>query len=132
LTLLLAVLVLALVAAGCGSGDDDGSTAPATAAPTATGTPGGAGGGEAAGDAVVVDMKNIQFEPKDVTVDAGQTIRWENLDTVDHDAVATSGADFESDQFGQGGTFEFTPEAAGKIEYVCTLHPGMEGTITVR
>lgn len=124
--LLLLLAATALIAAGCGS-DDNGSTA-TTSAPASTSASGGGGGS----GTVTVDMKNIQFAPKDITVDKGQTIKWENLDTVDHDAVATSGADFKSDQFGKGGTYEFTPEQSGKIEYECTLHPGMVGTITVR
>jgi len=126
-TLVLLLAAAALVAAGCGS-DSSSSTSTASSAPASTASSGGGGGG----GAVTVDMKNIQFEPKDITVDKGQTIKWENLDTVDHDVVADSGADFKSDQFGKGGTFEFTPDQAGKIEYECTLHPGMTGTITVR
>jgi plastocyanin len=124
-TLLLLLAALALLAAGCGSDDDGSSTTSAAtgAAPPAT---------EGADLPVVVEMKNIQFDPKTVTVDVGETIRWENLDTVDHDAVATSGADFKSDQFGKGGTFDFTPDQPGPIEYECTLHPGMVGTIEVR
>jgi plastocyanin len=119
-TLPLAILAaLALVAAGCGSDSGSSSTSATAATPDASG-------------AVVVDMKNIQFSPKDITVDAGQKIKWENLDTVEHDVKADSGADFDSDDFGKGGTYEFTPDKAGKIEYECTLHPGMVGTITVR
>ena len=129
--LLLLLAAAALIAAGCGSNDSGStSTAPATSAPASTSASGSTAAG--ASGTVTVDMKNIQFAPKDITVDKGQTIKWENLDTVDHDAVATSGATFKSDQFGKGGTFEFTPDKAGKIEYVCTLHPGMVGTITVR
>jgi plastocyanin len=117
----------ALVAAGCGS-NNSSSTSTGSSAPASTGgsESGGARGG------VTVDMKNIQFDPKSITVKKGQTIKWVNLDTVDHDVVANSGASFKSDQFGKGGTFEFTPKKAGKIDYVCTLHPGMTGTITVQ
>jgi plastocyanin len=127
-SLVVLLAAAALVAAGCGS-DSSSSTSTGSSAPASTGGGGGGGGG---GGAVTVDMKNIQFEPKDITVDQGQTITWKNLDTVDHDVVADSGADFKSDQFGNGGTFEFTADQAGKIEYECTLHPGMTGTITVR
>jgi plastocyanin len=45
--------------------------------------------------------------------------------------TAKSGASFHSDNFGQGGTYEFTPKKAGTIKYTCTLHPGMDGTLTV-
>ncbi len=132
-TLLPFVAVLALVAAGCG-GDDDDSGSATTAAPAATAPAPAAEGTDtaAAGEVVTVDMKNIQFSPKDITVKVGQTVKWVNQDSVDHDAVAEKGADFKSDQFGQGGTFEWTADKAGKVDYVCTLHPGMVGTITVR
>jgi plastocyanin len=45
--------------------------------------------------------------------------------------VAQEGADFESDTFGEGGTFSYTPDRPGTIAYVCTIHPGMDGTLTV-
>ena len=35
------------------------------------------------------------------------------------------------DNFGQGGTYSYTPTKPGKIEYTCTLHPGMDGELTV-
>jgi plastocyanin len=126
LALLIAAAALALVAVGCGS---DNSSSTSTASSTSSSGGEGSGGG---GGGVTVDMKNIQFSPKDITVNAGQTIRWQNLDTVDHDVVADSGADFKSDQFGKGGTFEYKPTKAGEIDYECTLHPGMTGKITVR
>ncbi|UGS33944.1 cupredoxin domain-containing protein [Capillimicrobium parvum] len=126
-SLVLLLAAAALVAAGCGS-NGSSSTSTGSSAPASTGSSGSSGGG----GAVTVDMKNIQFEPKDITVNQGQTITWKNLDTVDHDVVAQSGATFKSDQFGNGGTFKFTADKAGKIDYVCTLHPGMTGTITVR
>jgi plastocyanin len=123
-SLLLLTAVLALAVAGCGSDSDSSSTSTSTPAAAATTA--------ASGDTVTVDMKNIQFSPKDVTVDVGQTVKWVNLDSVDHNAVADSGADFKSDIFGKDGTFEWTAAQAGKVEYECTLHPGMVGTITVR
>ena len=45
--------------------------------------------------------------------------------------MAEEGADFESELIQKDGTYEYTADAAGTIEYVCTLHPGMDGTITV-
>jgi plastocyanin len=126
LLLLFAALALGLFAAGCGS-DDESSSEPAASQPAETQSSGSGGG-----DVVTVAMKNIQFDPKTVTVDPGQTIRWENLDTVDHDVVATEGDGPKSDTFGKGGTYEFTPKTAGTIQYECTLHPGMVGTIEVR
>jgi plastocyanin len=117
---LLAMLALALAVAGCG-GDDNGSD-------------GGSGTttqSSAAGGGVEVKLQNIQFSPKETTVKVGQKVTWVNEDSTDHDVTADSGADFKSDAFGNGATFEFTPDKAGTIRYECTIHPGMTGTLTV-
>ena len=76
-------------------------------------------------------MKNIQFAPKDVTVKVGQTVKWVNQDTVDHNVTAKSGASFKSDLFGNGASYEWKATKAGTMKYVCTVHPGMDGTMTV-
>jgi plastocyanin len=76
-------------------------------------------------------MKNIQFAPKDVTVKVGQTVKWVNQDTVDHDVKADSGQ-FKSGLFGKGQSFEWKADKAGTVSYVCTVHPGMTGKITVQ
>jgi plastocyanin len=76
-------------------------------------------------------MKNIQFAPNDATVKVGTKVTWTNDDSVDHNVTAKSGADFKSSDFGNGGTYTFTPKQAGTIKYTCTLHPGMDGTLTV-
>jgi plastocyanin len=123
LALLPLLAVIAALAAGCGGSDSGGSSSTSTA----SSKPASSGGG-----AVTVSMKNIQFAPKDVTVKKGQTITWRNDDTVDHNVTATSGASFKSDNFGNGGSFKFKAAKAGTIKYVCTIHPGMDGTLTVR
>jgi len=76
-------------------------------------------------------MKNIQFAPTSVTAKVGQTVKWTNDDSVDHNVTAKSGATFKSSNFGQGGTYSFKAAKAGTISYVCTIHPGMVGTIIV-
>ena len=114
-------LALALAVAGCGGGDDNGSD-------------GGSGTttqSSSAGGGVEVKLQNIQFSPKETTVKVGQKVTWVNDDSTDHDVTADSGADFKSDTFGNGGTFDFTPDKAGTIRYECTIHPGMTGTLTV-
>jgi plastocyanin len=119
---LCAALAIAIVAAGCGGNDNGGSS---TAASTAASQSSSAGG------AVAVSMKNIQFAPKETTVKVGQKVTWTNDDTTDHNVTAESGASFKSKNFGNGGTFSFTPDKAGTIKYVCTIHPGMTATLTV-
>ena len=83
-------------------------------------------------------MKNIQFDPKDITVKAGEEITFTNDEAVAHDVHKTSGPgeDFASGPTGgmqEGDTFELTLDKPGKYEYVCDVHaPGMAGRITVK
>jgi plastocyanin len=118
---LCAVLALALGLAACGGGDDNGGGSTSTTSAASSG-----GGGE-----VEIKMQNIQFAPKDTTVKVGQKVKWVNEDTTDHNVTSDSGADFKSDDFGKGSSFEFTPDKAGTIKYECTLHPGMTATLNV-
>ena len=123
LVALCAVLALALGLAACGGSSGGGSTSASTSAPSSSS--GGSGGG------VTIKMQNIQFSPKDTTVKVGQKVTWTNDDNTDHNVTADSGADFKSKDFGNGGTFSFTPDKAGTIKYVCTIHPGMTATLNV-
>jgi plastocyanin len=79
----------------------------------------------------LISMRNVAFSPASATVKIGQTVTWTNADRAAHNVVATSGATFHSSRFGIGGTFRFRAERPGRITYVCTLHPGMNGTITI-
>ena len=129
--LLLAPLTAAVLAvAGCG-GDDEADTASAPAeAPAAESTESSAAPAPEA-NAVAIGMKGLQFDPKEVTVKVGTTVTWTNLEDIPHNVVAEKGAEFESDTFGKDGTYEFEAAEAGTVEYVCTLHPGMEGILSV-
>src|SRR6476646_10549269 len=91
----------ALIAAGCGSSDDKSSS---DSAPT---TPAAGNDTSAAATNTAISMKDIQFDPKEDAVKVGQTVTWTNDDSVDHNVTATSGADFKSSDFGQGGTYKF-------------------------
>jgi plastocyanin len=118
--------VVALAVAGCGGGDDNGGSTASSSAPASTSSSSSSGGG------VAINMQNIAFDPKDVTVKVGQKVTWTNGDSTDHNVTADSGADFKSKDFGKGGTFSFTPTKAGTIKYECTIHPGMVATLNVQ
>ena len=109
-----------LALAGCGSSSSSSTSTSSSTTPAASSS-----------GAITIAMQNIQFAPKDQTVKVGQKVTWVNKDTVDHDVTATKGASFKSSLFGKGKSFSFTPTKAGTIQYVCTVHPGMEGTLTV-
>jgi len=129
LPLLLLLAVVALAFAGCGgsSNDSSGGSSKSTG-----GTQSQSGGGSSSGGGpVAVQMKDIAFSPATVTVKVGQKVTWTNDDSVPHNVTSKSGETIDSGNFNQGGTFSFTPTKAGTIDYVCTIHPGMEGKIVV-
>lgn len=134
LYLVLACLALGLVASGCGGDDEDSGSSADQPADTAADSP-PAGAAPAKG-AVEVGMQNIEFDPTDVTVKKGGTITWTNNESVPHDVTKEDGPgpDFSSGDpggMGEGDTFEHTFDAVGEINYVCTIHSNMTGTITV-
>jgi len=114
LTVLLALLGIG--AAACGEDDGGAQGASSQACPSG---------------AVVIEMADLKFDPEEATAGVGQDICWTNEETIDHNAVAESGADFESELFGKGETFTTSVDTPGTVEYVCTIHPGMVGTIQV-
>jgi plastocyanin len=130
LAMLLACLALGLVVAACGDDDDGGggggNGAATTEEPAGGGEDGGGGGG-----GTEVSMEGIAFEPAEVTVSAGDTVTWTNNDSVAHDVTADSFSSGEAGGMAGGDTFEHTFEEAGTFDYVCTVHPGMEGTVVV-
>lgn len=117
--------IVALAAAGCGSSNSSSTSSGSSSGGSSTGAASSSSGG------VAIKMQNIAFDPKDVTVKVGQKVTWTNEDTVDHNVTSQSGESIKSDNFGNGGTFSFTPTKAGTIKYVCTIHPGMTATLTV-
>lgn len=76
----------------------------------------------------VVYLRNLTFEPAHLTVETGATVEWVWDDgALKHDV---SGDGFASELVAEG-TFAHTFDEPGTYGYVCTIHPGMEGTVTV-
>ena len=132
--LVLLIACLALTLAACGDDDDDdggGGSSETTTEQTDTGTaPSGGGGGGTA----EVDIPDISFEPKSLTVKAGTTVTWTNSDDVPHTVTKEGGpgGKFDSGPLNPGQSFSYTPTKAGTIQYLCSFHQGMVGTIVVK
>ena len=115
---LLPLLASTVLLAACGSDDESGGS---------QSTP--ASSGAAPGQ---VDMVDLKFEPKSISVAVGDTVTWTNKENVPHNVVnKQDGEQPKSELFNEGGTYSWTPTEPGTIEYVCTIHPGMEGTVEV-
>ena len=136
LAVLSSVVALGLVASGCGGGNDNSSSSGGGGGASKTPAKPAAGSGGTAAKTVQVSMKNIQFSPKSISVAKGATVKWTNNDSVNHDVTKKGGPGPQfasgSGNLAKGDTYEQTFKTAGQITYVCTVHPGMEGTITVK
>jgi len=123
----LACLALTLGGAfvgACGGGDKDssaGEQAPATET--------SAGGESSASQPVVVTMQGSQNMPEAIDVNVDQKIEWRNEDGYAHTVTSTSGEKIDSGNFTD--SFSYSPKRAGTIDYVCTIHSGQGGKITV-
>lgn len=77
-----------------------------------------------------VSIKRSSFSPATVNITAGDTIRWRNDDTHNHQVVSTTGT-FASPVLRPGRTYFFKFEVAGTYRYRDALVPTSVGTIKV-
>jgi plastocyanin len=117
----------ALVLAACGNsgGASGGGT---SCAPT-----GGSSSGSGTAVVKVVSDPNTvgKFDPSTVTVTAGQSVEWDFADNsgTPHTVTANDGSFDSCSQ--TSGKFVVTFSKAGDVQYHCTLHAQMLGTVKV-
>lgn len=102
--LLLPLLVVSALVVGA---------APATPASTAT-----------------VQIKRSSFVPATATVKTGDTVKWVNSDTQNHQVVSNNGS-FVSPILGPGKTYSHRFDAAGTYHYHDGLNAAVKGTVKV-
>ena len=83
-----------------------------------------------AADAMIV-MKNFDFSPMDVTVTAGSTVTWKNMDGEPHTVASADGL-FRSPALDENDTYSFKFDKPGVYKYICSIHPKMRAAITVK
>jgi plastocyanin len=95
--------------------------------PTSTPTP---GSGSADVTITINGMLgNASFSSTPAAVKVGQTVAWRNADSTSHTAT---GSGFDTGIVAPGQTsraISFT--AAGNVDYHCSIHPSMVGTLSV-
>ena len=102
-------------------------------APTPTTPPAGQDDTAApAGDVVEVVLLDDRFDPPELTVAAGTTLRFVNRGANWHSVAAFDGS-FDSGRVDPGGSFEVRLDTPGVYEYLCKHHGlrGMLGKVTV-
>lgn len=109
-------VLIAGVFAACGGG---------TSVPSASGAPAAAIGGSGP----VVNLKSLKFSPKKLEIKVGQTVTWVWREKVAHNVVFK---DKVKSKLTPKGPYSRTFDKAGKYRYTCTIHPGMDGEVTVK
>jgi plastocyanin len=91
---------------------------------------------------LAVSLKDNFFSPKTKKIKTGTKVTWTWKGQEDHNVTLVTGgikgapkgvkpAKFSSKTQGTGKTFSRTLVTPGKYFFVCTLHAGMEQTLTV-
>ncbi|MBN9350849.1 MAG: hypothetical protein J0H55_09190 [Chitinophagaceae bacterium] len=99
------------ITTGCNSGGNKNGTAPAGPKK----------------DTVLIS--GMQFQPANITINAGDTILWINKDIVDHNVTDSTKAWTSGDITANGGQWDTVP--GNSFHYLCTIHPTMIGSVTV-
>jgi plastocyanin len=89
------------------------------------------GGATAAPADTTVTIKNFDFHPMAITVPVGATVVWKNLDGEPHTVTSTDGS-FRSEALDQNDTYHMKFSKPGTYKYICTIHPRMVASVTVK
>lgn len=79
---------------------------------------------------------NECYLPPSVSINKGDTVSWDNVDTAAHTVTSGTPADgpdgtFDSSLLMGGKTFEVTFDKSGSYDYFCMVHPWMIGKVQV-
>ncbi len=80
-------------------------------------------------DTLQINISASGLSVKDLLVPLDGSVRWTNVDTVDHNVTSTT---FSSSSLGNGESFTYLFDKVGTYSYACSLHPSVTGTITVK
>ena len=117
------VAAFGLVMIAMTSGAAAGATSQAAAKPAAKGA------AKAATHKVTIE--GTRFDAADLTVNAGDSIVWENKDPYPHTATSKTGG-FDSKDIASEKSWKYVAKKKGDFPYVCTIHPSMKGTLHVK
>ncbi len=77
-----------------------------------------------------VEISGFAFLPPTITVAAGTTVTWTNLDAARHTVTSETGL-FDSGNLVRNASFSHSFTDRGRFSYYCTIHPSMRGEVIV-
>jgi plastocyanin len=123
-TIRFAFIVAALaIASSCGGSSSPTSPSTGNNTGTNTGTPVSIVSGART-------LTTTAYNPNPVTITAGTTVTWTNMDSTTHSATSDSGT--FNGTVGPNQQFSFTFTSKGTFTYHCSLHPNMVATVVVQ
>ena len=132
---------LVLILAACGgttaSSSEPSQAESASASPTESAAASEAAEpSDSAGTEETVRLSQFAFDPEELTIAVGTTVRFVNADSAAH--TVTEGTDGTAvddpiidEELEQGGATSYTFDEAGTYDITCKIHPSMQLTITV-
>jgi plastocyanin len=81
-------------------------------------------------DPAKIVVKDFMFNPTPLTVKAGSTVTWTNMDDEPHTVVSDTG-EFKSGGMDTNESFSHKFDKPGTYHFTCSIHPRMVGTIVV-
>lgn len=79
----------------------------------------------------IVIIKQMHFDPQQLTVKPGDTVQWKNEDIFAHTVTADNGS-FDSGLINPGSSWQTVVEHEGTIGYHCRPHPNMAAELIVQ
>ncbi len=79
--------------------------------------------------AEAVSIRGFAFNPANLAINAGTTVKWTNEDSAPHSIKSEN---FKSGTLSSGDSYEFRFVTPGIYDYNCGIHPSMKGQIIVK
>ena len=82
-------------------------------------------------DSFRINVIDLDYDPRDLTVPVGTEVLWVNTGQAPHTVTDNNDELVDSGIFMPGESFTLLFDQEGVFDYYCTLHPGMEGRVTI-
>ncbi len=112
---------------GCGNQSGQGPEDPAPSEPS---TAAAAPATPAPPRAKTVEIRDFEYDPRQLAVEVGTTVSWTNDDAANHTVTFDDGSERLGNQ-PKGETVRFEFAKSGTYAYHCDYHPNMHGTVVV-
>ena len=77
-----------------------------------------------------VEIKEMKFQPEELTLQKGDTVVWINRDIVAHDATEEKGRNWTSGPLASGESWSLV--VTENADYFCSIHVVMKGKLLVQ